>query len=290
MILNQMSNLQQRLIISSISAIIMFVVIFLSYNPLFGFLFTLLIAGVIGLALREYYRIATVKGFLPLNKIGIIGSTIFLCVVFWDTQVNYAFFYPEIVLGLILAAAFLYYFFKGSDPLVNIAITIFGIAYLTLPLSCLIYINYFEDMPFVRDGRWCLIYLLVVTKITDIGAFFIGKKLGSKKLSPTISPQKTWEGAFGGFCSAIGTSMLFYIFFHLFFRHPPFEITLWQSIWLAILISITAQFGDLAESILKRDTGVKDSGSRLPGLGGFLDLVDSLVFTSPLMYFFLQLH
>lgn len=289
MIFNQMSNLQQRLIISGISAVIMFAIIFLSYNLFFGFIFTLLIAGVIGLALREYYRIATVKGFQPLSKIGIIGSTIFLCTVFLDTQVTYAFFYPEIVLGFILAAAFLYYFFKGTDPLVNSAITIFGIAYLTIPLSCLIYINYFEDMPFVRDGRWCLIYVLVVTKITDVGAFFIGKQLGKKKLS-SISPQKTWEGAFGGFFSAIVASMFFYILFHLFFKHAPFEITLWQSVWLATLISITAQFGDLAESILKRDTGVKDSGNRLPGLGGFLDLVDSLVFTTPLMYFFLQLH
>lgn len=289
MIFNQMSNFQQRLIMSGLSSVIMFALIFLSYTPIFGFLFTLLIAGTISTALKEYYRIAAVKGYQPLSKLGIGSSILFLCAVFFDTQVTYAYFFPEIILWLTLAAAFLYYFFKGTDPLINLAITIFGMAYLTLPLCCLIYINYFEDIPFVRDGRWCLIYLLVVTKITDTGAYFIGKRFGKNKLS-SISPQKTWEGAFGGLCCSIAASLLFYIVFHLFFRYPPFQISLWQSIWLAVLISITAQFGDLAESILKRDTGVKDSGTRLPGLGGFLDLVDSLIFTSPLVYFFLQLR
>lgn len=287
MTLNTLSNLQQRLIIGSFGAVCLLSAVSLSYHPAFALVFVLLTAGVISLALGEFYHIANAKGFHPQTKIGVVSTVIYCFAVFLATQSSRAYFLPPLVIGLTLAVLFLYYFVKGSNPLINLSLAVFGLAYLTIPLSCLIAINYYVADPFVTDGRWCLIYLLLVTKITDTGAFFVGKKFGKRKLSPMISPEKTWEGALGGLCSAVIASILLYLVVHLFFESAPFNLSFWQSIWLAILISITAQFGDLTESLLKRDSGVKDSSNWLPGMGGFLDLVDSLIFTAPLMYLFL---
>lgn len=289
MILSNLSNLQQRLIISGLSVVCLLIIITASYNSLFAPFFALFTSAVIGLAQWEYYHIAKAKNCQPLVKIGIIGTVAYVFAIFLRAHFLWAVMLPEIVLGLILIGAFSYYFIKGTDPFVNLAITLFGIFYLTIPLSCLIDINYFHSEPIVRDGRWALLYLLLVTKMTDTAAFFIGKKFGRRKLSPYISPKKTWEGAFGGLAGAMITSVVLYILFNLFSNNPPLGLTFWQSLWLSFLISIAGQFGDLAESLLKRDVGVKDS-SHLPGLGGMLDIVDSLVFTSPLMYIFLEMN
>ena len=286
---SQLSNLQQRLIISSFTVVGLLLAIFFSYQPVFRPVFALLAGAIICTALWEYYHIAKGKGCIPLIKIGLLGAFSYTFAVFLRTQAPWALMLPQIILALTLIAAFVYYFIKGSDPFVNLSVTFFGIIYLAIPLSCLIDINYFPADPLVRDGRWCLLYLLLVTKMTDTGAFFVGKKYGRTKLSTYISPKKTWEGALGGLVSAIITSVILYVIFQLFFALPPFGITFWQSLWLGALISVTAQFGDLAESLLKRDVGVKDS-SHLPGLGGVLDIVDSLVFTSPLMYIFLHIQ
>lgn len=283
----QMSNLNQRFIVSGISAVCLLALVYVSHTS-FAYLFGLLAATFIGSAVWEYYTIAKEKGFYPLFKIGLCGTVLYTCAIFLRTQFPAVYVLPGAILGLTLMAAFTYYFIKGSDPFVNLAITLFGIAYLAIPLSCLVEINYFEIDPLLKDGRVCLVYLICVTKLTDTFAFFVGKKFGKHQLSPYISPKKTWEGAIGGLCGALFTSLLFYLFLHLS-ATPLFDLSLWQSIWLACLISITAQFGDLAESLLKRDVGIKDS-NRLPGLGGILDMVDSLVFTSPLMYFFLKIQ
>jgi phosphatidate cytidylyltransferase len=126
------------------------------------------------------------------------------------------------------------------------------------------------------------LYLLIVaTKATDTFAYFTGKTIGNIKLCPRISPNKTVEGALGGFAGCIISSVIFQHFFmnELRFRH---------AIVIGILIGIVGQLGDLAESLLKRDADVKDSSDRLPGLGGILDLLDSVFFTAPVMYFFME--
>lgn len=286
MLLGSLSNLQQRLIISGLSLFFSLFAILSSHHPKFELFFVITIAAVISGALWEFYNIAKAKQSQPLVKIGIIGTIFYVCAVYLYAQRPHLQMLPEIVLALTLIAAFIYYFIKGSDPFVNLAVTSFGLLYLTIPLSCLIYINYFSSAT-VTDGRWALLYLLFVSKMTDTAAFFVGKKIGQNKLTPYISPKKTWEGAIGGFLGALLMSLIFYVILQ-FFNTPPFELTFFQSIWLAAFISIAAQFGDLAESLLKRDVGIKDS-SGIPGLGGMLDIVDSLIFTAPLMYFFLKI-
>lgn len=288
MILNNLSPLQQRLIVSGIGIFLMLIVIYLSAVPAFKPLFTLTIAAIIGAAMWEYYDIARSKVVTPVKRLGISLATIYIFAVAISTQYPSTKELPELVLLISLLSCFLYYFAKGSSPSINIPIIFFGIAYLAVTLACIIRIAYFFSDTDPQDGRLWLLYLFTVTKMMDTGGFFFGKQYGQYKLAPYISPKKTWEGAIGGLTLAIATSILIKILADIF-TNGALELTLWQSIWLGALIGILAQCGDLAESLLKRDGGVKDS-SQLPGLGGMLDIVDSLVFTAPLIYIFLRVH
>ena len=118
--------------------------------------------------------------------------------------------------------------------------------------------------------------MIVVTVMTDVGAYFAGKKFGKKKLAPNLSPGKTIEGAAGGLMLALIASLVMYFI-------NSAHLSFFMAVLLGILFGIVGQAGDLAESLLKRDAGVKDSNG-LPGLGGVLDIVDSLLFTAPLTY------
>ena len=122
---------------------------------------------------------------------------------------------------------------------------------------------------------------LFTTFGSDTAAFFIGKAWGKHRLAPNISPGKTWEGVIAGLLGAIIVSLLFTI-------PTPLHLNLryWQAIILGLLVSIFGQAGDLVESLLKRNMGVKDSGKLLPGHGGFLDRMDSIVFASVVVYYF----
>ena len=141
------------------------------------------------------------------------------------------------------------------------------VLYITLGFSC---------MALVRElGLILFLYPLFTVWATDTGAYLIGRKLGKKKLWPQISPNKTVEGFIGGIAFGLLIGVLFYKLHWISF----------STIWLSVLISITAQFGDLVQSAFKRHYGVKDSGSILPGHGGILDCFDSLIYVMPIFYF-----
>lgn len=259
--------------------------IYYSHTPLFMPIFILLNIGVMSLALREYYDLSRNKGFHPSDLCGIAISaayTLSLSLSFYNSSWSAI---SSLVLLFLFIILFLAFFKQADSALGNLAVTLFGIIYLTIPLCCVLRINYFFPEGDIHDGRLWLAYTLVVTKITDISAYFCGKLWGKKKLAPTISPKKTVEGALGGLAAALLTSILFFL---LAGQSGAFHITLGQSLWIGLIISILAQLGDLSESLLKRDAGVKDS-SHLPGFGGMLDIVDSLVFPLPLMYLLLKM-
>lgn len=276
-----MSNFKQRFLISFCAIFLVFFAIYFSHKTLFSPIFLLFTGLIICIAQKEYYDIAIEKKFTPLKRLGIFFSSFYLLTNYISIFYLEREFFPMIVGWLFLLFLFGYYFRSGSQPFSNLAITFFGFAYLTLPLSLILNINYY---PSSIDGRYLLLYLLFISKITDIGAYFIGKKFGVKKLAPVISPKKSWEGAIGGFLCALLTSVLFV----KWYSPEGNFLTFSQSIWLGALISVLSQFGDLSESLLKRDAGVKDS-SHLPGLGGVLDIVDSLIFPVPFVYFLLKL-
>ncbi len=281
-------NFKQRLAFSGLGIIITLFVLFFSHHTYLKLLFGLFIATIIATTVWEFYRIAKSKGFHPLAPLGISGTVIYLLALFFRTEYPQLEILPDVVLALTLLMAFGYYFLKGSDPFVNLAITFFAFVYLTIPLACAIDINYFKFNDAFQDGRWWLLYAITVTKMTDIGAYFFGKQFGTKKMVPYISPKKTWEGALGGVFGALAASLVFFGFSFFSENSFPLSLSLAQSLGLGVLISFLAQFGDLAESLLKRDVGIKDS-NQLPGLGGMLDIFDSLVFTLPLVYIFLKI-
>jgi phosphatidate cytidylyltransferase len=136
-----------------------------------------------------------------------------------------------------------------------------------------------------QDGRWWMAYLLCVTKITDIGAYFAGSLWGRLKLAPHISPGKTIEGAIFGLACALGASFAFHLMSGVS-APGGFHLGTFEWLFLGLIFGLTGQFGDLSESLLKRDANKKDSND-LPGLGGVLDAVDSLLFNAPILYIYL---
>ena len=175
---------------------------------------------------------------------------------------------------------------ENIPPLETMAYTVFGLMYVPWLfnfISKLIYLV--PHPPGQLQGQYYVLYLIVVSKFSDMGAYLTGSVIGKHKMVPHISPAKTWEG-FGG---ALAWSLLASYGLHALM---PVKLALLHGIDLLVLglgLSVAAVIGDLAESILKRSTGVKDSGRMLPGIGGVLDLIDSLLFTAPLLFFYLRI-
>lgn len=152
------------------------------------------------------------------------------------------------------------------------ALAAFGFAYLPLLLGHLVLIH-----TWLPGGPGILLVIALATALSDVGAFTIGKLLGKHPLSPVISPNKTWEGVIGNVLgAALGTWLLAFAL--------PTTMPLWLTILLPVVVAVGAVWGDLLESLIKRELGVKDAGAWLPGFGGLLDRADSLVVTIPLMY------
>jgi phosphatidate cytidylyltransferase len=133
-------------------------------------------------------------------------------------------------------------------------------------------------------GQYYVLYLVVVTKFADMGAYIVGSRIGRHQMIPHISPAKTWEGFGGSLAFAVVGS---YLLIFLMAQRLAWLNFLHGTI-LGLLIGLAAIVGDLSESIIKRSTGVKDSGAVLPGIGGMLDLIDSLLFSAPILFFYLR--
>lgn len=274
------SQFRYRLLLGTLGTIAVFLSLYYSFTTLFKPVFIAIHAAIVWAALSEYYQLAEHKGFVPLKSLGILSSTCFIVALDLSVQHSCCQGLPPLILLGSFICCFLAFFKYGTSSLGNLAVTVFGVVYLTIPLGCALMINYFFSPEQGQDGRLWLLYVLIVSKVTDVGAYFVGKGFGKTKLAPWISPKKTVEGAIGGFVSSFAVSFIFVIVSK---ASGLMTLSLFQNVWLSITISILAQLGDLTESLLKRDAGVKDS-SRLPGFGGILDVIDSLVFTLPFMY------
>lgn len=136
-------------------------------------------------------------------------------------------------------------------------------------------------------GATLVSLLIAIVALSDTGAYFVGKSIGKHKLAPTVSPKKTWEGAIGGVVAAVlGMTVAWYLDHHVTAIPMP-GWALWQYALVGAVLAIAGQIGDLVESMMKRDAGVKDSGNILPGHGGVLDRCDGFLFAGPLMYYML---
>jgi phosphatidate cytidylyltransferase len=173
----------------------------------------------------------------------------------------------------------------NTAGILAISTTLFGLMYVAWLLNFIQKINFFPNTGGQRvNGHFYVLYFIVVTKFSDIGAYCIGSLFGRHKMIPRISPGKTWEGFAGAIMVSAGASLLFA-------RLAGAKLAGMTPVHAAILgvvLSASAVVGDLIESLFKREAGLKDSGKLFPGIGGILDLLDSLLFNAPLMYLYLR--
>jgi phosphatidate cytidylyltransferase len=173
-------------------------------------------------------------------------------------------------------------------------VSAFAFVYVALPLAFLVQLR--EQWA----GAFLVIYLLLVVWAGDIFAYFVGKAIGRHRMSPRISPNKTWEGAVASVVASVGIGLLVYHYAlpisswllnaHFIERRDGYfgnqPLPLWPIFWISTVLNVAAQLGDLVESLIKRGAGVKDSGAILPGHGGMLDRVDALLFAAPVLWYY----
>ena len=209
----------------------------------------------------------------PLTYFGLIWTLLFILSPHFD--------YDTLIPLLLTSAVILPLIWLLLRPqkegaFISWAWTIAGILYVGWLLS------YLVALRGVDDGRNWVFLALFVTFASDTAAFFVGRAVGKHHLAPSISPGKTWEGAIAGVFGAIIVSLLFTLPHPLYLQHFNY----WQAILLGLLVSIFGQLGDLVESLFKRNMGVKESGKLIPGHGGFLDRMDSVVFAGIVVYYY----
>jgi len=227
-----------------------------------------LAAPVALLALHELYQMA--RTLRPLVLAGYAGA---LAAVLGATLGGAAWMAGGFMLTLLLAFVFAAISETRQSTTVAVATTVFGAAWIGLGLSFLVLVRDLEP-----DGRLALITVLVTVFVADTFAYVGGRLAGRHKLAPAISPGKTWEGLLAGFVGGVLTTWLAV-------NDEDIPIDGWEAFFLGGVIVVASVAGDLFESMVKRDLGVKDSGRVLLGHGGILDRIDSLVFAGPAAYF-----
>jgi phosphatidate cytidylyltransferase len=200
-----------------------------------------------------------------------------------------AYDFENIVLLVFLFGVIARQMFRATGktaPLETMAYTLFGLLYVAWLFNFMIKIIYVipRTPQGATLGQFYALYLVVVTKFADMGAYLVGSRIGRHHMMAHISPSKTWEGFVGSLIFAVAASCLLIVVMH---QHLAW-LNLLHGTILGLLIGFGATIGDLGESIIKRSTGVKDSGALLPGIGGMLDLIDSLLFTAPILFFYLR--
>jgi len=289
-------DLGQRTLINTLSTVLVALCILIAEYPPLHWIFAGAVAGFAALALWEYYQLLRHKGLFPAVHLGIVLTILYIFAVFYKTQAPHVLWdslwqrMPDIILGISFFACFAYYAIVDRPAITHIATTFLGIVYIAIPCGLIVREMYFFTYGGASDpylqGTWWVIYLIAVTKSADMGGYFIGSFLGRVKLATRISPNKTLEGALGGLVASIGVSLLI-CYLGRNFGHVFVGVSYHLALWFGVMVGILGQLGDLAESLLKRDAHVKDSNV-IPGVGGVLDMVDSLLFTTPVMYIFLR--
>ena len=245
-------------------------------------------------ALWEYFALLKAGEISHHRGMGMAAALLLISLNFWllqsaDPLIRFAIFPGEAaVMAFFVMALFLREYGRnnpGRATAEGITFTLLGVIYIPWLFLFMAKLLYFT--PRTPDGhltgQYLVLFVVAVTKFTDVGAFLCGSLFGRTPFFPNISPKKTWEGIIGGI--GLGVAVGWGVF-HFFGQHlPPFSLMLVYG--LALLLAIAGVAGDLAESLLKRSVHSKDSGHALPGIGGGLDLIDSLLFTLPLFYFIL---
>jgi phosphatidate cytidylyltransferase len=233
--------------------------------------FTVL-ASVAGLlAVTEFYRMTGVSRALPLVVFGLVATLLFVIY----PHCTYEFVLPFLLTLVIALSLVMLVFLRQKEGIfASWAWMVGGILYVGWLLSLLVTLR-------LDAGRDWVYLALFATFGSDTAAYFVGRAIGRHKLAPAISSGKTWEGALAGLCGGVLVSLFFTL-------DTPLQLPLhyWQAVLLGVFISVFGQLGDLAESLLKRNFNVKDSGGIMPGHGGLLDRLDSILFAGAAVYIY----
>lgn len=268
----KLSNTAIRIIVSVIA-----IPLILGVSYIGGVYFTIFVIAISLLAFYEFTSFGKSKSAVVNLPFGLMGLILILINQF-RPFVDFKFLLILWFLILLIIELFR----NKESALLNLSITTFGFLYFALMGSSLISIREFYpnvDELYAR-GAFLIFSLLGTIWICDSAAFFFGTALGKHKLFPRISPKKSWEGAIFGFLFAILSMILFK---KIFVNFLPIN----TAVALGIIIGVFGQVGDLVESLLKRDAGVKDSSNLIPGHGGIFDRFDSLLFSAPFIYYYL---
>lgn len=270
--------------------------VFFSDNP-WAFVALVFILGAV--AVREYFHMAkagkmATQCFLgPVLSILYLGAVCTLLALLGQEGFSLIHRIDTAAIAAVILLSFTYqlrFEVKGKEPLESVASTVLGFIYIPFLFSFMARLLFFEtaNVESAVPGALLVLWVVVVTKFTDMGAYLTGticsNFMKTHKMIPHISPGKTWEGFFGAIIIALASACGLFVLL-------PEQLSIlggWiHVIILGILLPLLAVVGDLAESVIKRSLSIKDSGTFLPGIGGSLDLIDSLCFTAPVVYFYL---
>jgi phosphatidate cytidylyltransferase len=241
-------------------------------------LLILLIAGFAALGAIEFYRLAALSGARPLTVFGVVWCLLFIVGAHLDANYDVDYLIPSLLASAIILPLVWFLLFSSQRSFVNWSWTLAGTLYLGWMLG------YYVALREHDQGKEWVILVIFSVFACDTVAFFVGRAWGKHRMAPTISPRKTWEGAVGGFLAAIAAAAIIYALLNVADFSLPTGYA--QVVFLGCLVGVVAQLGDLLESMLKRRAGVKDSGTLLPGHGGILDRIDSLVITGAIIYYY----
>ena len=229
-------------------------------------LFLLTVEAFIILGLQEYFGLVERKGFFINRYLGLTFG-VFLPLSYYSQG-------DVMILSVAVLCLFIFNFHRRfkENASVSTALTTFGLIYVAW------FFSFMTKIRMLENGPWWIFYLILIIKAGDAAAYFVGKKFGTHKLIVHISPNKSLEGAVAGFLVKVVLSLASKVYL------PQVPIS--HLVVLGVVFGILSPLGDLAESLLKRDVGVKDSG-HIPGLGGVLDVIDSLLLTVPVLYYYL---
>ena len=286
-----MKELLTRIIVAAIGIP---VAVFLIWKG--GYYFMSIIAVVASIALWEFYSIQRKNNFHANYVSGLSAGLAIILSSLLSANILIAWI---VILLLLSLSTMIYEMFKtNTHHSANISLTIAGVIYVSLSFTTLLllreFYTFYSTLPFSANMSgsslqalvsnlncaWFVLSIFGSVWICDSAAYFTGKAIGKHKLFPRVSPKKTWEGALGGLIGAVGT---FVLMVHWLIPALP----LIHALIPGLIVGTIGQIGDLAESLIKRDTGVKDSSAILPGHGGLLDRFDSILFASPAIFIYL---
>ena len=230
-------------------------------------------------ALWEFYAMTKNRKYEPYVTYGIVSSVILVTLM----VINKFDFDP---FAILISGVFIRFLFdvNKENALENCAVTILGLVYVYFLFSFALKIrNMGSEIQNNLYGLYYLVFLLFVSKSMDIGGYLVGKAFGKHKIAPGISPNKSYEGAAGGIILAVGVAYLFRENIEIIRE----GLSLMHTVIFACLMAILSLLGDFVESLIKRRCDVKDSNQLIPEFGGILDLVDSLLLTAPVGYYYL---